>query len=250
MLNREPLLAPDAIMIRFLSAFHRFFTAAVDYTRAQDKAGMLLVGILADWLHNVPAMLWHCASPYPPYNPEGMEAWMAGVPEYIRKQNAPKRLIADSKRILSAENGAQTLGLCSDFADLDLCPVSEMRPYLNLLYNACLSMRMMRNYGYRPPHIVDILDDIRDFYKTSVLGKTTYTVRKRTPWRNLDSVWTQEAQTQADENSSLALALLSVPMALVHWSNFDAAQFRAKLTNADDVERVHIARIWTHSFKQ
>lgn len=250
MLDREPLLAPDAVSIRFLAAFHRFFTATLDYTRAQDKAGMLLVGGLADTLHNVPAMLWHRDSSDAWRTPEGMEAWMADFPEYIRKQYAPERLIADSKRILSAENGAQTLGLRSDLANLDLCPASEMRPYLNLLYDTCLSMRTMRNYGHRPPAIHDVLDSARDLYELCITGRMTYARRTLTPWRKLDSVWTQEAQAQAEANARIAEALLPVPMALVRWSNFDAAQFRAKLTADDDPASVHIARIGTYSFKE
>ena len=232
MLNREPLLAPAPVLLRCLAVFHRFFTAVEDYSRADDKAGMLLIGYLADALHNVPGMLWHCDKADVWRTPDSMDAWMLDFPDHIRKKAAPERIIADGERILSAENSAQTLGAragVADIVDLDLCPLREMRLYLDLIYHACLSMRMMRNYGRRPSVIHNVMDEWRDAYDFLVLNKTTYPARVHTPWRELEKAWTQDAQAQADVNRALAQILLSLPTAMVHRSSFDPAQFRVNL---------------------
>lgn len=87
-----PKPAPPEEMVRYLAAFRRAFSAIAAYTEKRDRAGLLLGGYLADALHNVPSMLWHCdESEW--HNPRDMRAWL----EYeffdrLRSLSAPPAL--------------------------------------------------------------------------------------------------------------------------------------------------------------
>ena len=199
MLPVEPKPAPTIVFVRYMATFQRFFTAVRDYTHQGDKAGMLLGGYLADALHNVPAMLWHC-DPQGWFNPTSMEEWMQEFAEELWEKAAPPRLIDESRRILSPVGAIQELQLRDDLTDVSLAPLLQMRVYLDWLSDACLSMRFMRNCGSRPP----------------------------TVWRDLEQAWldkTEQAEGQATFNEVWASVLLPVPHAFVHWDSFDEEQF-------------------------
>lgn len=199
MLSQEPQLAPAPLLACYLARFRRFFAAVIDYTQQGDKAGMLLGGHLADALHNVPTLLWHCdAADW--FNPVDMEAHIQDFAEMLMEKDAPERIVANSRRILSAEYGAQELGLRPDLADADIAPLPEMRLYLSRLRDACLMMRFMRNCGSHPS----------------------------SPWNGLEQSWAlkaERAEAQAAFNQATALALLPVPAALLQWKRFDEPAF-------------------------
>ncbi len=210
MLAVDLQLAPTPTLVRYLAVFQRFLDAVVDYTHDGDKLGMLLGGWLADALHNVPGMLWHC-DPNAWHNPAGMDAWMNEFPERMREKSAPERLVADSRRILSAESGTQALGLRDDVADLDLAPLPKMCIYLNLLYDACLSMRFLRNVRRRSSPAI---------------------------WQGVEQAWSEmaeQADAQAHFNGVIASVLRPVPAALVRWGSFDAEQFYNEALKAADL---------------
>jgi hypothetical protein len=218
------------VLVRYLAVFHRFLAAIVEYTDKDDKAGMFLGGWLADALHNVPSMLWFTeAGAY--HNPTNMDIWVEVFPGKIQSRAAPERLVEESKDILSAEGGAQELGLADDLADLDFAVLPRLRVYLDMLYRACLSMRRMLNYGTRPSVVRQALENVLDLYHLSVTGEV-YRPYTYTPWKGLERAWTAEAQVQADANRRIAEVLLPVPQALVRWSAFDEAEFRSTVQDA------------------
>jgi hypothetical protein len=197
MLAEQPLLAPAPVLVGHLAVFRRALVAIDGYTRIGDKEGMLLGGYLANALHNVPSMLWNCRADEW-FSPEKMEEFLNEFPAFAEEKGAPERLVADCQRILSPEGAARELGLRDDLSDLDLAPLPKMRVYLDVLYWACLSMRLMRNHGHRP----------------------------MPAFRDLPQVWTDRAEEQATFNGRVAAALEPVPSALVRWGNFDEARFR------------------------
>ena len=244
MLAHDPQLAPDAVLVRYLALFHRFLSAVVEYTWDGDKPGILMGGYLADALHNVPSMLWYTGEDAY-YTPVIMNRRMENFPEQIWERAAPERLVEDSRHILSAEGGARELGLCNDLADLHLAPLPRMRIYLNLLYRACLSMRLMINHGTRPSPVRQMVENALDTYHLFVTGKV-YSGRQYpyTPWKGLEHAWTKEAQVQANANRQVAEVLLLVPHALVQWPRFDEAQFRTLVREADAVKLEQERGVW------
>ena len=220
MLAPEPQLAPASEWARYLAVFHRAFAAIEDYTRRQDKAGILLGGYLTDALHNVPAMLFHY-SDNDWHMPARTGAYIAALPEQVQKRGAPDRIVEDCRRIVADTSTAQELGLREDLTDLDLAPLPKMREYLNCLYEACVDMRLIRNYGSRPSALQETVENI-----TTLVTGQTVTNRSYTPWKGLERVWNAEADAQADYNGHLAAALRAVPSGLVQWSRFDEAKFR------------------------
>jgi hypothetical protein len=245
MLPYDPQLAPADVLVRYLAVFHRLLTAVIHYTVADDKPGMLLVGWLAQRLREVPEMLWYCDADYY-HSPSVVSRGLEGSPESIRYLAAPERLVTDCRRILFAEGGARELGLCDDFADLNLAPLPKMWIYLDLLYQACQSMSLIDKYGARPSAIRRAMDRLLVAYHARVTGKLfcRYTHK---PWKGLERVWTAKAQAKADANRRIAEVLLPIPTALVRWSQFDEARFRNAAMDAADASE-HNRLVWNVFF--
>jgi len=206
MFPAESKLAPPFLLVRYLAVFQRFFAVVIDYTQAGDKAGMLLAGYLANALHNVPRMLWHC-DPQDWLSPTDMGVWMAEFSQGLAERDAPQHLIVDSKRILSAVGTAQEFQLRDDLVDMDLAPLPKMCVYLDWLYSAFLYIRSFRNYGS---------------YQLS-------------SWRDLEKTWSDNAEAaerMANFCAVIASVLLPVPRALVQWKQFDEASFLDQVIRA------------------
>jgi hypothetical protein len=197
MLPENIELAPASELVRYLAIFQRAFVAIENYTRTEDKAGMLLGGWIADALHNVPGLLINY-SPDAWYNPVRMDEWMHDFPEEMEERELPPHLVRDCRAIFARAGTAQELQLQDDLSDIDIAPPPKMRGYLTILYHACLGMRLIRRYGHR----------------------------SHTPWKGLESLWTDEADERAEDNSLTVQMLCPLPKGLVHWSQFDEARFR------------------------
>jgi hypothetical protein len=244
MLSKEPQLAPAPVIVRYLAVFQRALIAIQDYTRNGDKPGMLLGGWLADALHNVPAMLWH-SSHASEHTPEAMDIWMNSFPDMLIKRAAPARLVEDSRRIVSAEGAAHELGLREDLTDLELASLPKMREYLNMIYEACVLMRGMRNYGTPPFTPLEAQENVRNV--TPGVNEQMSNRLVYTPWSGLEYAWTEDAQTHAVFNGRMATLLQPVPQALVHWVQFDRAQWvRTVLEAIADLPDDH--QQWWRSF--
>ena len=196
-MHKDPQIAPPAAFLRYIAVFHRAFVAIDDYTRRGDRPGMLLGGWLADALHNVPSLLWHY-SPDGWHSPQNTDAWLTAFPGKMQRRGAPEDVVRDSERIVAHGGEAHELGIRDDLGDFDLAPTESLDTYLETIYLAFLSMRVMRNYGARP----------------------------HATWQGLEQVWTERADAQAAFNGLMASVLLPVPSGLVRWGQFDKAAFR------------------------
>ena len=134
------ILAPTEEIIRSLAVFRRAFLVIRAQGGTQDRAGQLFGGWLANTLHNVPSGLCY----------HGTEGWVdsrpAVFPRYVRRY-APEPIASNCAWIFSSEDDPAELGLQADLSDLDLAPPEKLRQYLSIFYYACLTMRLMQNYG-------------------------------------------------------------------------------------------------------
>jgi hypothetical protein len=148
-------------------------------------------------------MLWNCSADEW-LTPQHIDDLVRTFPEDMAEKEAPEHTVEDCYNILSSRNSAEELGLRQDLSDSFLAPPPMMHEYLNRLYQACLSMRLMKNHGHR----------------------------SQSAWENLDAIWTERAQHQAVFNGQAALALLPVPSALISWDRFNEGGFRKSAVDA------------------
>lgn len=192
-------LAPTAEIVHFLAVFHRALHTIHAHGMSGDRVGMVFGSWLANTVHNVPARLCH-------YNPSG---WVDDRPTVFplsMRQYAPAALAAECEDIFSSEHDLRDLRLRPDRSDLDLAPPSKLREYLNVLYHACLTMRLMSNYGNGRIHAF---------------------------WEDVDAHWSLEADEYGAFCARLADVLHSIPTGLVHWSGFDEDGFRQEARQAE-----------------
>lgn len=198
------MLAPAPDMVRYLAIFHRAFTVCAGYKENKDPYEAVLGGELADALHNVPSLLWSYRESKEWNSPSQMDAWVRHeVVAGLQKYGAPERIIALCSRVVSPEGTAAVFGLRDDLSDLHLAPQDTLDRCLTVLRQACLTLRVMRNF-----------DNDGD---TSVPRNK----REYAPWRDLETVWTSEADTWGLFCAYLAQALLRVIAGIVHWKTFD-----------------------------
>ena len=184
----EPDPAPINEYVRYLAIFQRTFAARIDYTQKGDIEGVWLSGWLEDTLHNVPAMLWNCSHD-DWYAPKKMNEWIQTFPVIVREWQVPKRLVEETERILSLENGTVELGLREDLADIDLAPFPELHDCLEMLYDGCIYMR------------------------------------RRRMWKDLERYRSVEEKEHIEYCRKLSTVLLPLPKGLLHWSQFDKEVF-------------------------
>lgn len=194
-MHGEMVLAPAGKIVDYLAVLLRFFGAAGGSSDPEDT---LLMGHVADTLHNVPQMIWR-------YDHEGwwkpaqVNGWIKEFPDILEKRGAPPVVAARCRSILSFDGAAQELGVSDDFAELDLAPPEKLERSLELITNGLLAMRMIRIYGVRP-------------------GES---------WDGMREKWPPQASDAGKLNALLATALLPLPRGLVHWEMFDEARFLA-----------------------
>lgn len=192
-------LAPTAEIVHSLALFHRALRTIHAHGMRGDRVGMVFGGWLANTLHNVPAHLCH-------YNPSG---WVDNRPTAFplsMQKYAPAAIAAECKDIFASENDLSDLGLRPDLSNLDLAPPNKLREYLNVLYHACLTMRLMSNYGNG---------------------------RIRAFWEDVDAHWSLEADEYGAFCAQIADALYGLPTGLVHWNGFDKRGFRQEARRAE-----------------
>jgi len=204
--------APPEQIVRYLAVFRRAFEAIARYAEERDREGMLYGGYLADALHNVPIILRRYA-PNGWWKPQEIETWLWRIfPAHLRELGAPLRVLEANAAIFASEGMEAALGLQADRSDLNLAPDADQTRLLHLLYQTCLEMRPLMNYGNR-----------REFAVIPFLRS------RRIPFRDLASVWTDTAEELAQWNGRAARALASVPLALVRWQDFDEERLRQDL---------------------
>lgn len=200
-------LAPPEEIVRYLAVFERCFRfiRAAGMHRNRDR--MLLGGHLADALHNVPALL--CSFNTDEWNRgERFRSYLRGVDQVPRSHNAPPEVVKNCRSLMEPEARPGELGLSTDLTGWDLAPPEKLAGYLEVLYEACLSLRIMRNYGYPQENRTDTL------------------------WLTTDENWRPEGDDRGIECGWLAALYLPIPPALVHWRAFDEAAFWAGLESA------------------
>ena len=186
-----------------MAVFQRAFAAIDEYALAGDKQGMLFGGWLANALHNVPGVLQYYSDDAS-LNAQRITNRLEVLPERLRTSNAPERLITDCNRILSECDAARDLGLKEDLSDIDLAPDTDMCLYLDILYEACLVMRLTENCSSK--------SDNR--------------------WADLDNSWSAWAYEQAKLSGLIASTLRTLPSGLVKWNEFDRKAFRRNACKA------------------
>jgi hypothetical protein len=204
-------LAPPRVMARYLAVFERSLQFIKRAGERLDRDEMLLGGYLADTLHNVPAFLtryecdeWHRA--------ERFASTLAYAPEEPECNGAPPRIVEACRRLFTADLQPGELGLDPDLQDLCLAPPARLAAYLEFLYNVCLTVRLIRNYGF--PR--DRSDEPPCFWNTS------------------DENWQPKGEEAGRHNHLLAAIALPTPQGLLNWKRFNEAQFLE-----------HAERLWT-----
>lgn len=219
-------LAPAPEMVRYLAIFHRAFTVSAGYKENKDPYEAVLGGELADALHNVPSLLWD-------YKEKGRHSHsQIRFVEALQKYGAPERIIALYSYVASTEGTAAELGLREDLSDICLAPQDALDRYLRVLHQACLALRVMRNF-----------DNDGD---TSLPRNE----REYAPWRNLETIWTTEADEWGTFCSHLAQAFLPLIAALVRWNTFDEDLWLQEASAAKTLVPEQFRKSWDAQFKQ
>jgi hypothetical protein len=198
-------MAPGPVIALYLAVFYRCLAYISEAGKSHDRDAMLLGGHLADALHNVPAFLcryncddWHSAEHFMSLLLEWHE-----VPEW---HGAPPGILDACRQLFQPELRPGELGLAADLSNLDLAPQHRLAPYLSLLYEACLTMRLIRSYGASSSGDEDS-------------GRF---------WNTADENWRPKGDEHGAANGVLAAILLPLPAALVTWNRFDETQFHAQ----------------------
>lgn len=190
------VLAPPETIVRSLAVFQRAFLIIRAQDGTQDRVGQLFGGELAGALHNVPSRLCYYKT----------NSWVdnrpAVFPRYVRRY-APEPIASNCAWIFTGDNIA-SLGLQDDLSDMDLAPPKKLRQYLSVFYYACLTLRLMQNYG-----------------------------TGRAFWKDVETKWSANADEYGAFCALLADVLHDVPTALVHWSRFDEREFWRQTRRAE-----------------
>jgi len=217
-MHGDMMPAPLGKIAVYLAIFRRFFIAAEEAGKGDDPYAMLLIGFMADALHNAPQILWH-------HNPEGfwkpaeVDAWVWNFPSTLARYGTPDPIIEHCRSIMSFTGVAEELGLPQELKDIRLPPLEPFYYYLDLMCRAFVNMRGMKWFGGNYP-------------------------RK---WDNLPAFWSNEATEAARWNGLFATALLPIPRAFVHWDTFDEAAFAAEV-NALSLQAAGQDRIYYTRF--
>jgi hypothetical protein len=189
-------LAPPSEIVRYLAVFERCFRFIHTAGVHRDRDAMLLGGHLANELHNVPALLcrfdlddWHRGDRFQAELRLGYR-----IPEY---HGAPPATVQACRRLLAPEWQPGELGLEADLSALDLAPPEKLVKYLERLYDACIHLRIIRNYGFPPPD-------------------EEYT---GTFWITSDANWVPDGDQRGVDNGVLAERCVWIPKALVSWGH-------------------------------
>ncbi len=214
-------LAPVPEIVRYLAIFHRAFKLVASYKDNKNPDVALLGGFLADALHNVPRLLQNYDEAEW-YKPSEMDQWIGrGVPRMVRGYGAPVYVVTLCENIVSDRNCAQEIGLLADLSDLIIAPPGTRERYLSLLYQACVGIRVLRNYGNRGD----------------------------SPWRDLKNNWTDRANERSLLFSCLAQALLPAIIALVQWDLTSDDTFQRQIAVTKTLVPERYRDNWEASFK-
>ena len=190
----ELAYVPPEEWVRYMAIFHRFLAATHRYFAVGDREGIWLSAIMADELHNVPAMLEHYEESFW-HSPSSMDSAMRAFPDRVQNWRTSRRIIAECREIFSSDfqRNLESLGIQEEEIVLPVTPVRRI--LLNCLYQGCLGLRS---------------------------GAT----RRRPFFYNPFRRWERE---QRIFKAVMAKHLVPAPLLLVRWSDEGWIRFREKL---------------------
>ena len=192
MWQKIKMAVPLDVLIWYLAVFRRMLVTMEQAAHSGDPEAMWLTQWAAYALHNVPDMLRNYSETAAAHRAQQVRAF----PELMGRLGGPARVVKLAEALVSPQNVCEELHLAPDLSDLVLAPEQELDRHLQLLYRFCLDTRQC------------------------------------SPREALAEEGWHACEFLGRNNGILAGAVKNLPVALVHWSEFDPKTFSANVKAA------------------